>query len=135
MKLQVQVLLIFMLLPSTAYAGPYSYECEVYGEYVYSTYGELTPEKKIYFGEKFNVERKSGVVLGGSVGNSSYPTKTVIDMGGKEQSYKLLWVSKEVDDTNGGKNAVYLSIEEFNENFLKPFTLVVGSTVLSGLCK
>jgi len=133
--MKFQIFLLTMLVLSTAHAGPYSYECEVKGEYVYNTNGELTPERKIYYGEKFNVERKSGVVLGGGVGNSSYPTKSVIDTGGREQSYKLLWVSKEVAVTNGGRNAAYLSVEEFNENFLKPFTLVAGSKVLTGLCK
>jgi hypothetical protein len=129
-------LLIASLFSSLSYADAYSYSCEINGEYTFGSDGKLVPAKqKIYLDQKFNVERKSGVVLGGGVGNSSYPTKTVIDIGGKEQAYKLIWISKEVVGTNGGRNAVYLSVEEYNEGDIKPFSMIVGSEVLSGVCQ
>lgn len=129
--------LAFTLLfqPAVTLADLYSYECEVLGEYVHDEKGTLVLDRRIYVGEKFNVERRSGVVLGGGVGNSSYPTKQVLDPGGKEQSYKLIWISKDVSGTTGGKNVVYLNIEEFAESEKKSFVLFEGSRVLSGLCK
>ena len=129
-------LLIASLFSSLSYAGAYSYSCEINGEYKFGSDGQLVPDdRKIYLGQQFNVERKSGVVLGAGVGNSSYLTKTVIDIGGKEQAYKLIWISKEVVGTNGGRNAVYLSVEEYSESDVKPFSMIVGSQVLSGVCQ
>lgn len=125
----------FLTLPLICLADDFSYECEINGEYIFGEKGNLISDEKIYSGQKFNVDRKSGVVLGGGVGNSSYPAKEVLDPGGKEQSYKLIWISKDVVGTGGGKNVVYLSVEEFAEGLEKPFVLVAGSRTLSGLCK
>ena len=134
--MRLLALLIASLLASLSYAGGYSYSCEITGEYKYGSDGQLVPDdRKIYLGQQFNVERKTGVVLGAGVSNSSYPTRTVIDVGGKQQAYKLIWTSKEVAGTNGGRNAVYLSVEEYNESDVKPFSMIVGSQVLSGVCQ
>lgn len=123
-------------LSTIANADPYTYSCEINGEYSFDKQGQLVPQNlKIYLGQKFNVERKSGVVLGGGVGNSSYPTKKVLDPGGKEQSYKLIWISEDVVGTNGGKNIGYMNIEEYNAKRQKPFSMIVGSGVLTGLCQ
>lgn len=130
------ILLIAPLFSCLSYAGAYSYSCEINGEYTFGSDGKLVPaDPKIYLGKKFSVERKSGVVLGGGVGNSSYPSKSVIDTGSKQQAYKLIWISKEVVGTNGGRNAVYLSVKEYNENDTKAFSMIVGSEVLSGVCQ
>jgi hypothetical protein len=126
---------ILVLLPFTVHAGTYSYSCKVKAEYVLSDSGELDLKNNLYFGSEFNVERKSGVVLGDGVGNSSYPTKQIIDIGSEEQSYKLIWISSEVIGVSGAFNAVYLNVEEYNENLLKPYTLVLGTRTLTGTCK
>jgi hypothetical protein len=128
-------LTLILCLPHFVFAGEYSYSCEVKGEFFLTDEGILKPENMIYFGSKFNVERKSGVVLGGGIGNSSYPTKQVIDMGSTHQSYKLVWISREVIGIKGSFNSVYLNIQEYNSNYLKPFTLNLGSKTLSGVCK
>lgn len=133
--MKILLLLLVTILSTQALAGSFSYSCTVNGEYVFGSNGELISDNRAYFGQTFNVERKSGVVLGEAIGNSSYPTKTVIDVGSQEQSYKLLWVSKEVIGSNNGRNAVYLNIEEFNQSASKPFSMVVGSRVVSGVCK
>jgi len=126
---------LLSLVPQYAISGINAYECTVKNELHTNNDGELVSNRKIYIGGVFNVERKTGVVLGGGLGNSSYKTKTIIDPGGKDQSFKLLWQSHPVVGTSGGINSVYLTVEEYNENFLKPFVLVEGNTVLSGTCK
>jgi hypothetical protein len=128
-------LVLLLWLPHLSNAGEYSYSCEIKGELLLTDDGVLRSENEIYLGSKFNVERKSGVVLGEDIGNSSYPTKQVIDMGSSEQSYKLIWISREVIGFEGAYNSVYLNIQEYNPNFLKPFTLNLGSRTLSGICK
>ncbi len=126
---------ISILISSSAFSNPYTYECDIKSEYTLSDDGALiTSGTQIYNGKKFNVERPSGIVLGGGVGNSTYPTKTVIDPGGMGQSYKLLWTSREVIGTKGGKNAIYLTIQEYNVSSSKPFTMVIDSRILSGIC-
>lgn len=128
--------LIGIFLSTLVSADPYTYSCEINGEYSFDNQGKLVPHNlKIYLGKKFNVERKTGVVLGGGVGNSTYPTKKVLDFGGKEQAYKLIWISDDVVGTNGGKNIGYLSIEEYDEKRLKPFSMMIASEVLTGLCQ
>lgn len=79
---------ILLLISNPAFSNPFTYECEIKSEYSLSGDGALIPSKtKIYNGNKFNVVRLSWVVLGGGFGNSTYPTKIVIDPGGMEQSY------------------------------------------------
>jgi hypothetical protein len=134
-KVMRKCLLLCILFSNTIFAGEYSYSCEVNNEYTLHDDGTLKQDQRIYIGSKFNVERKSGVVLGDGVGNSSYPTKQVIDAGSNAQSYKLIWISREVIGYKGSHNSVYLNIEEYNSNSLKPFTLHLGSTILSGQCK
>ncbi len=131
-------LILTLLLSATsqyAIAGVHAYECTVKNELHTDNDGILISDHEIYKGKIFNVDRKTGMVLGGGLGNSSYKTKTVIDPGSKEQSFKLLWQSHPVAGTSNGINSVYLTVQEFNKNYLKPFIVVEGSTVLSGTCK
>ena len=134
-KYRVLILVVLALSAFRIFAAPYSYKCTVKNELRTNDNGNLVNGHQIYIASVFNVDRKSGVVLGDTLGNSSYKTKTVIDPGGEEQYFKLLWLSHPVAGIIGGVNSVYLSIEEFNENYLKPFVLVNGNTVLSGTCE
>ncbi len=128
------ILLILLSVTSSALGDAFSYECDIVGEYVHGTKGELVPDKKEYAGGKFYVERKLGVVLGNYLGNSSYPSRQVLDPGGASQAYKLIWVSKDLEGTTGGKNVGYLSVQEYAQGAKKPFVLVTDSRVLSGEC-
>ena len=134
-KYHVFILVVLALSAFRTFAAPYSYKCTVKNELRTNDNGNLINGHQIYIASVFYVDRKSGLVLGDTLGNSSYKTKTVIDPGGKEQHFKLLWLSHPVVGTIGGINSVYLSVEEFNENYLKPFVLVYGNTVLSGTCE
>jgi hypothetical protein len=127
-------LILLLWLPHLSNAGEYSYSCKVKGELLSTDAGLITSGNEIYLDSKFSVERKSGVVLGEDIGNSSYPTKQVIDMGSSDQSYKLIWISREVIGFEGDYNSVYLNVEEHNPNLLKPVTLNLGSRTLSGVC-
>ena len=142
------------------FGGELAYECAVLSEQQISDDGVLEPSLGIYEGKTFNVERSTGVVLGGGLGNSAYPTKNILDPGNLLMSYKLIWISKSVvvlpfiemssgpDDeyfadglteVYGGElpshNVVYLEIKEWSDNFLKPFILVTSVTVLTGTCR
>jgi hypothetical protein len=133
--MRILAAIYLLLLASLAISGPYSYECKILGEYIQANDGTLVADKKIYYGESFNVERRSGVILGGGLGNSSYPKKQVLDFGSKKQAFKALWISQDVVGTDGGKNVVYLTVYEYDEGISKPFLVVAGSRVISGTCE
>ena len=128
------ILLLLLSVTSSVLGDVYSYECDIVGEYIHGAKGELVPDKKEYAGDKFYVERKLGVVLGNDLGNSSYPSRQVLDPGGVSQAYKLIWVSKDVEGTTGGKNVGYLSVQEYAKGAKKPFILITDSRLLSGEC-
>ena len=136
MRMKYLSIILIALIPFYGDAAQYSYECTIAVDLRFDKDGKLIPTQNIYLNKIFGVDRKTGVVLGGGLGNSSYETKTIIDPGGKWNSFKLLWQSYPIEFPSGtGRNAVYLAVEEYNENHLKPFVLVDGSTVLSGTCK
>lgn len=118
------------------FGGELAYECVVLSAQQISDNGVLEPSLRVYEGKTFNVERSTGVVLGGGLGNSDYPTKNILDPGNSQMSYKLIWISNEV---YGGEmpshNVVYLEIKEWSDNFLKPFILVTSGRVLTGTCR
>ena len=77
-------ILLLLALSESAFAGPYSYECEVLEELWLEDDGSIKPLHKIYHNGKFHVDRRTGAVLG-ILNNSSYETRQIIDPGGEEQ--------------------------------------------------
>lgn len=129
----ILLLMLFLTLP--VFANPFSYSCKITSEYNLSSDGELLLDNKIYAGSEFKVDRKTGVVLGGGVGNSSYPIIEVLDSGEQGQTYKLLMLSKTITGTSNGRNVMFLNIREYETGDKKPFTLLVNTRVLTGLCE
>ncbi|WP_040661606.1 hypothetical protein [Neptuniibacter caesariensis] len=129
------VILLLLCVPCLVSAGSLSYSCEVKSEFYLASSGSLESGNQLYVGSKFNVEKRTGVVSGTGVGNSSYPTKQVIDVGSEEQSYQLIWISREVIGIKGAHNSVYLRVQENHEGMNKPFIMNMGSKTLTGICK
>jgi len=129
------LLIATILACNPVFAGDLAYECEVLTEQMISDDGVLEPGLDIYIGKSFHVERRTGVVLGGGFGNSAYPTKSILDLGNDSMSYKLIWVSRPIWGLDDSHNAGYLVIQEYSENYLKPFILVFGGRVLTGTCE
>lgn len=117
-----------------SFSGPYSYECTVRNELHPSEEGKLTSDYQVYLNSIFHVDRKTGIVLGGGLGNSSYKTRTIIDPGGEEHSFKIVWMSHPVAGIEAARNTVYLQVYEYDETPLKRFVAVEGENVLSGTC-
>ena len=115
------------------FAGDLSYECEIRSQNTISDDG-VFELGSVYKGNKFHVDRSTGVVLGGDVGNSLYPTKNILDPGNDQMSYKLIWISDGIYGADRHHNTVYLVIEEYAKQMLKPFILIINATVLTGLC-
>jgi hypothetical protein len=123
-------------LVSPAHAGPFSYECEIKSVQQLSDEGFLVEGLPIYkVGDSFHIERATGVVLGGGIGNSSYPVRQVLDPGSAESGYKLLTLSNTVPGTDGSRNAIYIEVKEWAEAFIKPFVVFTGTHVIAGACR
>jgi hypothetical protein len=120
-----------------AHAGPLTYKCTVGAHYELASDGSLQPLKKAMsasLGSEFYVDRRSGVVIGGGIGNASYPTKTIIDPGGPAMAFKLLSVSADVATTKNGKNAIYLTVQEYANSVDKPFVATDNMIIITGRC-
>jgi hypothetical protein len=82
----------------------------------------------------FIVDKNSGLIKGYWINNEAWVTRTIIDSGSSEQSFKLLTLSADVSRTNGGKLAMYLQVKEYAETLEKPFMHTDGSIVRTGVC-
>ena len=132
----VLALILAMALSGTSQGGVLAYKCEVLHEMDLAIYGTLKDSSRpLYKGGIFHIERVTGTVMGGGLGNSAYPTKIIVDPGNSEMSYKLLARSHEMCGPQGSQNAVYIQVQEFEEGRIKPFVVVINSHVLTGTCE
>lgn len=132
--MKIGLLLTMILFSNLSLARPDSYECKINGEQEL-TKGGLDPGIGIYLGKVFHVERTTGTVLGGGLGNTSYQTRNVIDYGGESSAFKLISISKSVPVLPPGRNVEYLQVMEYEASDLKSFVAITGNNVLTGTCK
>jgi hypothetical protein len=79
-------------------------------------------------GAEFTVNRKTGAYVSRFFSNEVWK-KYILDIGSKEQSFKVLSTS-----TDGYVHTQYLQIDLNDESIIKPFRLVNGVTVFTGVC-
>ncbi|ESS71830.1 hypothetical protein MGMO_88c00420 [Methyloglobulus morosus KoM1] len=81
---------------------------------------------------EFVVEKATGKIIGSKGfdnSNGLYGSPKVLDIGSKEQSYKVLTIYQPK------VSVAYLEIEEFNKNSSKPFTFMDSGIIISGTCE
>lgn len=128
------VIPLFFLALGQAHAGTSEYQCQVLGEYTVDQMGQISGDrKKLYLNSQFKISRKNGN-MSGVIGNNLYRRKQVIDAGGPLQSFKVLSISKEISSSTNSKNVLFLNVEEFAQSDNKPFFMVNGDSILSGVC-
>ena len=126
---------IFSLLSShSSWGGVKEYHCAIKSVFKLTSDGILKSYSSPSLLTTFLVDKNSGLVKGYWINNEVWVTKTIIDSGSSEQSFKLLILSRDVVGPNGGKHAQYLQVEEYVETFEKPFTHINGSIVTTGAC-
>ena len=133
------LMLLTVLVASTASAGASQYECTVHDYFGISSDGVAERGGYIVIGEEplgkvFYVERSNGTMMGGGFANTSFATRRVLDPGEPGQAYVVLSMSYTVVGTEAGHNTMYLEIKEFDENAMKPFVLVEVGGIVTGLC-
>jgi hypothetical protein len=79
-------------------------------------------------GSEFVVNRRTGSYTSKYLKNEDWK-KYILDFGSKEQSFKLLSIS-----TGGYMHTQYLQIQTFVEGYLKPFYLIDGTDMFTGIC-
>ncbi len=126
---------IFALLNShSAWGGDKEYHCKIKSIFDLSDDGNLKLSDNNRLLTTFLVDKTSGLMKGGWLGNEVWPIKTIIDSGGSKQAFKLLTLSADVWGTNGGKNASYLYVMEYADSTEKPFMYTSGFKVVTGVC-
>ena len=135
MKRLLLLAAIFALFNSySSWGGEKEYHCTIKSVFTLTGNGNLKSYDDKSILKSFLVDKNSGLVKGNWLGNEVWPTKTIIDSGSSEQSFKLLTLSADVIGTNGGKHAQYLQVEEFAETLEKPFMWTDGNFVVTGVC-
>ena len=85
------------------------------------------------------VDMATGTIYHHGFGNESYPIKTVLDAGSRSSSFKLLSSSipGPASDFENATfvNTVFLQIDVWAEGFEKPFIVVEGQNVGTGVCQ
>lgn len=92
-----------------------------------------------WFGDEkkksFFVNSIDGTVIGKSISNDMFE-KLVIDSGKQEgQAVKILWRTHSKYSQTGYTHAAYLEIYNYVDTDEKPFILLRGQAVISGVCK
>jgi hypothetical protein len=124
--------LIFLLaVRPEATAGEERYKCEVESFYRFANAEFLRNDESDLIGERFSVDRSSGVISGFELSNEQAQERMVIDKGSNKQAFKVLSVFEVYGPYQGVK---YLHIEEFAQTPEKAFFAVSGSWLLTGHC-
>lgn len=124
------LILLVAARPGIATDDP-PYQCEVEGFYRFADAEFLPDPRSELIGERFSVDRSSGVITGFELRNEQAQDRMVLDKGSAKQAFKVL----SVFEVYGPYQAVkYLYIEEFAPTPIKPFFAVSGSWLLTGHC-
>ena len=112
-------------------AGEDDYRCDVEGFYRFANAEFVRDDASELIGERFSVDRVSGVISGFELSNLQAQERMVIDRGSEKQAFKVLSVFEVYGPYQGVK---YLHIEEFRQTARKAFFAVSGSWLLTGHC-
>lgn len=131
MRAILVALIVLLAARSAAGAGEEEYRCEVESFYRFANAEFVRNEKSDLIGERFSVDRTSGVISGFELSNLQAQERLVIDRGSNKQAFKVLSVFEVYGPYQGVK---YLHIEEFAQTPRKAFFAVSGSWLLTGHC-
>ena len=123
---------LFCCLVGSAYAQQ-DYRCVI--ERVESA--EASPSykaaQKQLLGKEFTVERRTGL-MAGALKNAYLTTPTVIDIGSRDNSYKVVNSLKLEQGAGRSTNAYLLTVMEFVDSARKPFLFAENYDAYFGTC-
>jgi len=127
--------LVASLSASWVLAGSNGHQCVVSTEAQLQGDGALgKPRKTSALGKKFAVDRRSGAVVepDGELWSFGGASATVLSMGNSENSFVSVTTSPARES---GVHAIFVRVQEHEESKLKPFILVAGGLVYTGVCE
>jgi len=131
MRAILAVLILLAAARPGATASEPPYRCEVEGFYRFADAEFLPDDDSELIGQRFAVDRSTGLISGFELSNEQAQDRIVLDRGSNKQAFKVL----SVFEVYGPYQAVkYLYIEEFAPTPSKPFFAVSGSRLLTGHC-
>ena len=127
------MLIALMLLASTG-ASNANYKC-VITDYTDAAKDKKTEkfERQNYAGKEFRVDRVSGLMIG-QLKNTYGTLPTVIETGGKENSFMVVTTMRRSEGAGAGANIHVLIVSEYVDSAKKPFTYLWNSEVFTGSC-
>jgi hypothetical protein len=90
--------------------------------------------KKTYVGRQFTVERRTGL-MAGALKNSFVTSPQVVDVGSKDNSFKVVTTLRLDQGAGRGSNVYALVVDEFVEGPSKPFVFLENEVVYFGNCE
>lgn len=130
---------ISVISPIPAFAD--SMRCQLRNVFELSINGDLVTNRlsEAYLANDLVVEMSTGVIYHSGFGNESYPLKTVLDSGSRSSSFKVIASSvpgKASDfDQAIFVNTVVMQIDTWVEASEKPFVVIEGSNIGTGVCQ
>jgi len=91
-------------------------------------------QKKHYVGKQFTIERSSGL-MAGALKNSYVTEPQVIDLGSKENAYKVVTTMRLDQGAGAGSNIYGLTVSEHEQGDKKPFVFLANDAVYFGNCE
>ncbi|WP_431298081.1 hypothetical protein [Tabrizicola sp. BL-A-41-H6] len=126
-------------LPCEATAG--SMRCQLRQVFELSASGDLALNRlaEAYLANDLVVDMETGVIYHSGFGNESYPLKTIVDAGSRSSSFKVIASSipgKASDFEHATfVNTVVMQIDTWVEASEKPFVVIEGSNIGTGVCR
>ena len=124
----------------TALAGEFAYTCEVSHVYTLGKNGALETHpdselEKMVKKSPFSVSRETGALTGNSTSLDTSLAKStrVINRGSGKNSFEA--IADFGDFKNGNHPYQFLTVEEFQKEAVKPFVLMGGLGIVTGLCR
>jgi hypothetical protein len=90
--------------------------------------------ERTHIGEKFTVERKTGI-MAGELKNSYLTKPQIIDFGTRDNSFKAITTIRVAESGAVGSVIQVISIKEFVESQKKPFVFLDNDYVIFGSCE
>ena len=118
-----------------AIAAANSYQCVIAEQQMLENNGTLKrPPQPYLIGKRFAVDRNTGHIVGPeqALWQLEDHKVTVVARGNKDNSFIVVSVGPARGD---GVHATMLQVEEFTESKSKPFIVLSGSQVTSGVCE
>jgi hypothetical protein len=135
MKKLLLLLLLSLTFLGQSFAGEYAYECTIGNVYALTDDGKIEETHQnwqgMFQGEKFYVSRLNGEIVGSTLPTALAKEVRIINPGSSEYDFQTIAIF----ETAYADEWQVLSIQEFVEGNIKPFSAFTAAGITSGTCE